>query len=228
MPIRYYLQENAIASNPNDLKARVLAYGSLEHEDIIQAMLKMGSTITEADIRAVLTAFYDTVANKVTEGYNVNLPIANLSCGITGVFNSPADCFDPARHKTKVLVLPGKMLKQLAEECTFEKTTRSERKPQLLQFNDVVSGNLNNSITPGGIAELSGLFLDFNPVNSAEGLFFMAANGDRYKVMHFSHRAGKRLVFQIPEIPAGIYCLELIKEFGTSQIRLRKGILEHD
>lgn len=57
MSIRYYLQENALASDPNDLKARILPYDCYDHEDILQAMLQMGSTITESDIRAVVKPF---------------------------------------------------------------------------------------------------------------------------------------------------------------------------
>lgn len=226
MPIRYYLQENAIATNPKDLKARTLPFESLDHEAILQSMLKMGSTITEADIRAVLTAFYTTVARKVAEGHNVNLPIANFSTSITGIFDSPADLFDADRHKPKATVTPGKLMRQMIGDAAFEKTSRQEPKPELSLFVDINSGVLNHTVSANGIGQLVGLFLDFNPANEAEGLYFKSANGTEFKVTQFSQRTKRKLVFLIPAIPAGNYELELRKNFGTAQTMLRKGILD--
>ena len=56
MAIKYYLQPNPITSDPNDQSARVLANKILEQEEIIQQMLKRGTMVTEADVKAVLVA----------------------------------------------------------------------------------------------------------------------------------------------------------------------------
>jgi hypothetical protein len=62
MPIKYYLQPNPITPDPNDQSARVLPNASLSLNDIISKMMKRGTTVTEADARAVLNLFLKSCA----------------------------------------------------------------------------------------------------------------------------------------------------------------------
>lgn len=227
MPIRYYLQKNAIAANPEHLKARVLPTDSLDHKAIVKAMLKTGSTITEADIEAVMTTFYAVVARKVAEGNNVNLPIANFRTSITGIFKGSTDQLDPGRHTPKAKVLPGKLLREMVAGADLEKTRRGPPEPQLVDYRDVTSGQINSIVSPNGIGVLAGAFLNFNPINDAEGLYFRHSDGMEFKVILFSELMNKKLVFQVPQLTAGNYELELRKEFGKTQSLLRKNQLHY-
>jgi hypothetical protein len=80
MPIKYYLQPNPVTPDPNDQSARVLPNASLTLEDIIAKMMLRGTTVTEADTRAVLNLFFDVVSDEVADGNFVNLPLAR-TCG---------------------------------------------------------------------------------------------------------------------------------------------------
>jgi nucleoid DNA-binding protein len=58
----------------------VLPNASLTLEDIIAKMMQRGTTVTEADTRAVLNLFFDVVSDEVADGNFVNLPLAR-TCG---------------------------------------------------------------------------------------------------------------------------------------------------
>ena len=110
MAIKYYLQPNPITPDPNDQSARVMPGKVLGHEEIIKEMLRRGSTLTEADIRAALNIFFKVVIDEVLEGNSVNLPICNIRPGLTGVFDSATDSFDRGRHVIKASLTAGNAL----------------------------------------------------------------------------------------------------------------------
>lgn len=226
MAIKYYLQPNPITPDPNDQSARVLSNKVHDSNSIIKAMLQRGSTITEADIRAVLNVFFTVVIDEVADGNNVNLPLVNIRPGITGVFTNVTDSFDASRHLKKANLSSGTELLRKMNEASVEKITVPTAAPALIAFTDVNSQTNNSILTPGGIGQIVGEELKFNPVNSAEGIFFIAADGTATPATIIASRTEGKIVFSIPSLPAGSYTLEVRKGYGTSTTVVRSGALQ--
>jgi hypothetical protein len=182
MAIKYYLQPNPITPDPNDHSARIISNQVHDVDSITKEMLCRGSTITEADISAVLKVFFEVVTDEVAEGKNVNLPIVNIKPGINGVFTKATDSFDPSRHIKKASISSGILLTHKLNMAYVEKVTQPQAAPVIIQFTDVNSQNTNSILTPGGIAQVVGEELKFNPANVAEGIYFVATDGTATKV----------------------------------------------
>lgn len=227
MAIKYYLQPNPITPDPNDQSARVISNQVHDVDSITREMLKRGSTITEADVRAVLKVFFDVVTDEVAEGNNVNLPLVNIKPGINGVFTSVVDSFDPSRHIKKANVSSGILLTQKLAVAKIEKVTQAIAAPALIQFTDVNTQNTNSILTPGGIAQVVGEELKFNPDNAAEGIYFVASDGTATKVDIIASRTEGKLMFSIPAtLVTGSYTLEVRKGYGKTTIVVRTGSLQ--
>ena len=227
MSIKYYLQPNPITPDPNDQSARVISNQIHDVDSITREMLKRGSTITEADVRAVLKVFFDVVTDEVAEGNNVNLPLVNIKPGINGVFTDATDSFDPSRHIKKANVSSGILLSQKVTAAKVEKVTQATAAPALVQFTDVNTQNTNSIMTPGGIAQVVGEELKFNPANAAEGIYFVATDGTATKVDIIASRTEGKLVFSIPStLVTGSYTLEVRKGYGSTTIVVRTGNLQ--
>ncbi len=227
MAIRYYLQPNPITPDPNDQSARVYSREVLDTEGITKEMLRRGSTITEADIRAVLNVFYEVVSDKVAEGNSVNLPLINIRPGISGVFVNPLDTFDASRHIKKANVSNGTLLTRKMNAAAVEKITQPIASPTLIQFLDVNTQTVNSLLTPGGIGQIIGEELKFNPENAMEGIYLLAADGTATPVTVMASRTEGKLVFGIPGgLAAGNYTLEVRKGYGTTTISIRNGSLQ--
>lgn len=177
MAIKYYLQPNPITLDPNDQSARVVSNKVHDTDSITKEMLKRGSTITEADIRAVLNVFFTVVTDEVADGNSVNLPLVNIRAGVTGVFTSITDSFDASRHIKKANLSAGTELIRKMNEARVEKINVPTAAPALIAFTDVNSQTTNSILTPGGIGQIVGEELKFNPANAAEGIFFIATDG---------------------------------------------------
>jgi len=224
MPIKYYLQPNPVTPDPNDQSARVLPNASLTLEDIIAKMMQRGTTVTEVDTRAVLNLFFDVVSDEVADGNFVNLPLANIRVGISGVFTSITDSFDPSRHSLRATLSPGLLLSEKMQKARLEKTLQPLPSPVIIEFLNINTNTTNSVLTPGGIGQIVGEELKFNPNNPQEGIFFVAADGTETKVQIIASRTEGKLVFSIPTLPAGNYTLEVRRAYTKENI-IRKGVL---
>ncbi|MXV50723.1 hypothetical protein GS399_07030 [Pedobacter sp. HMF7647] len=101
MSIKYYLKPNPIAANPNGYVARTAANETIDIEGVIKKIVKRGTTITETDLRAALSIFFEVVTDGVASGNTILSPLVNIRPGINGVFNGAADVFDHSRHLNK-------------------------------------------------------------------------------------------------------------------------------
>lgn len=220
--ILYSLLKNNITSESSKFYGRVQPYKSMGLDDIIIDMKEKGTGSSETDMRATLQLFFESVTKMISNGYNVNLPVANFKPGVTGLFDSLLDTFDPARHSLKVNVSAGYMPLLAMRNAVVEKVKSLTPKPDVLGFIDVHSGLSNTRITPNGIGTIIGSELKFNPDVAEEGIFFV--NGTTTKVQVIATRTEGKLMFSIPQLAAGSYALEVRKGYKTTN-EIRTGAL---
>lgn len=226
MAIKYYLQPNPITPDPNDQSARVSSNKVHDLESITSIMLKRGSTVTKADVMAVLDIFFDVVTDEVADGNNVNLPLVNIRPSVTGTFNSVSDSFDPSRHTKGASISQGLALISKIRVAKVEKINQPTPTPALIEFTDVTTGITNSMLTPGSIGRIMGEELKFNPVNADEGIYFIDADNVPTKVATIDNRTEGKLTFIIPAtLTAGSYKLEVRKAYGTTNVVVRTGSL---
>lgn len=119
------------------------------------------------------------------------------------------------------------MLTQKLNLAQVEKVLQTIAAPAIIEFTDVNTQNNNSVLTPGGIAQVIGEELKFNPANAAEGIYFIATDGTATKVDVIASRTEGKLVFSIPNsLTPGSYVLEVRKGYGTTNIVVRIGSLQ--
>ncbi|HYG38328.1 MAG TPA: DNA-binding domain-containing protein [Cytophagales bacterium] len=220
--ILYSLLKHNISSENSKYYARVSPYKSMTLDDIVEDMKEKGTGSSETDMRATLQLFFESVTKMVSNGYNVNLPVANFKPGISGLFDDLTDVFDPARHSLKVNVTTGYMPLAGMRDVVVEKVKSTLPKPDLIAFSDINSGLTNERITSNGIGTILGNELKFNPENPEEGVFFV--NGTTTRVEVLAARTEGKLMFSIPQLAPGSYALEVRKGYKTTN-EIRKGAL---
>lgn len=225
MAIKFYLQPNPITPDPMDQSARVSANTTLDLEALVSRVVKRGTLVTETDAKAVLNIFFDVVCDEVADGNAVLLPLVNIRPSITGVFNSITDSFDSSRHVKRATLSSGTLLSHRMQQAQVEKISGGQPSPVILEFLDINTQTVNSKLTPGGIAQVVGEELKFNPANAAEGVFLVDDDKAETKIAVIANRTEGKLVFAIPtNLSAGAYTLEVRRGYGNNA-SIRTGVL---
>lgn len=231
MPVHYSLRENNLTTNPTDYAAQVSITSSADLTTIVDRIMQQGSTVTRADVLAVLENALEVTEAFLVEGYRVNFGgLVDLYPRLRGKFLNITDSYDSSRHKLDVGASPGarvrKYVRNTAHVVKLESSTPS---PSLLEFIDMEAGR-NDLVTQGGIGELNGKRLQFDRTKEDEGVFFVPSGtggGTLKKVEIIQRLKPSQLVFQVPPtLAAGIYILEVRARVNGGKT-IRKGQLPY-
>lgn len=231
MPIHYALHKNNLTEEPNVYSAQVRCTMSAGTEQIVERMLKQGSTITRADTLAVLENAVDAIESMLLEGQRVNFGgLIDLFPRIRGKFTSLDDAFTHDRHVCDVAAACGaRVRKSFRTMATPEKEIASPPVAQLTGYRDVYSGTTDSEITPAFAAVISGKNLQFDPDKADEGIYFVPTGaGQAVKAGNnlVLKNAPKQIMFTNPESiqPGTEYHLFVRNRPGGVQ-QLREGKL---
>jgi len=230
MTIHYALFENHLTSDPADYAAIVKPAGSADTEALIDRIVQQGSTVTRADIAAVMEDLIAASESLLLEGFRVNIGgLCELYVRLTGVFNGATDTFDSARHRLEAGASAGSRLRaRIAADAQADKDETILPAPSPIEYVDLGSGETNTTITCGNIGTLNGHRLSFNPDAADEGIWLIHDGGAEIDITDVAKNKPGQLVFLIPEgiPPVGSYFFEVRKRFGDGDSALRTGRLE--
>jgi hypothetical protein len=210
MKLRYALYPNPFSDDPEDCVARIVPAGKITFEQFKDRVANQNTTVSRSDAYAVLEDAMAMAINLVKDGYIVDIGLVILGLAVQGPFEGLMDLYDPARHKVVARPRANQRLRRATRSISgLERTLPREAAPHPRMFVDAGSGTRGDRVTPGGIAYLWGRRLQFDPADPAQGIFFVAEDYRATRVdMVIMNKPGQ-LFFQIPDLPAGRYRVEV-------------------
>ena len=199
----------------NDAIAQVTGVRSYSQDEVAELMLRRGSLLTKADILAVLEVYGEVILDLVSDGSAVHTPLFQLMPSIMGVFDGPGDSFDPARHKIKINLNQGVAVRDAALKIKTQKVQVAEPIPYIQEVKDVISGVVNDQLTPGGVMQLTGSRLKVIEDEPSNGIFLITAGTtDEIKLGSIIDNKPSRLLIMLPQsLDPGDYWLEVRTTF---------------
>jgi hypothetical protein len=208
--LHFHLVENLLTSAPDDYMAQVTRVRSYSIEEIAERMLKRGTLLTKADILAVLEVYHTEIADIVSDGDAVTTPILNAYPSIPGIFNGMADTFDGSRHHVRINLNPGMLLREAVAKVRTEKVHIDDPIPYIVEVKDIVSGSVNETLTPGGVMQVRGSRLRFFSDKPANGVFLLAEDGTETRCEVIVENKPGRIIVMLPgSLSSGSYHLEV-------------------
>ena len=208
--LKYSLRENLLTAAPDDFMAQVQDVRSYTLDEIIDLMMEKGSTLTKADVKAVLQIYGEVVSTIIKDGSSVNTPLMNTAMSISGVFNGANDAFDKKRHTVNLNITAGTALKAALGKIKCEKTGTTSTDPYISEVKDIVSGAVNAELTKGGVVQVTGSRLKFDAKDAAQGIFFVPETGAPVRAAVIAENKPARLMAIIPaDLAAGTYYIEV-------------------
>ena len=214
--LKYALRENLLTAAPDDFMAQVQDVRSYTLDEIIDAMMQKGSTLTRADVAAVLQIYDEVCASLIADGSALNTPLMNTSLSISGVFNGANDSFDKKRHTVNLNITAGTALKAALGKIKCEKTGTASTDPYITEVKDVVSGTVNAELTKGGVVQITGSRLKFDQKDAVQGIFFVPETEAPVRAAVIAENKPARLMAIIPaDLEAGTYYIEVRTKMDT-------------
>ncbi|QTQ13421.1 DUF4469 domain-containing protein [Treponema parvum] len=208
--LKYSLRENLLTAAPDDFMAQTQDVRSYTLDEIIDLMMQKGSTLTRADVSAVLQIYGEVCASLIADGSALNTPLMNTALSISGVFNGANDSFDKKRHTVNLNMTAGTALKAAIGKIRCEKTGTASTDPYITEVSDIVSGTVNTTLTKGGVVQLTGSRLKFNQKDAAQGIFFIPETGNLVRASVIAENKPARVMAIIPaDLAAGTYYIEV-------------------
>ena len=214
--LQFSLSENLLTSNPNDFIAVPENVRVHSFDDILKRINNRYTGLTPTQLLAAAKEFFEEICLVVEEGDGVNTPIVNIYPGMAGVYNGAADNFDPKRHRCRANLTAGTQLNVAVKKIKTEKIVVPDALPYILEVNDIVSGVVNDTLTPGGVIQMRGSKLKLVPSLPDDGIYLTEENGAVVKLEILVENKPARLMAMMPaDLPQGIYTLE-VKTSATS------------
>jgi hypothetical protein len=94
---------------------------------------------------------------------------------------------------------PGPQLRRaIQSRAQAQKQIANDVRPRLLEYTDLNSAERDSRLAPGGMSQLAGDRLKFDPTDPAQDIFFVAADGSETRIEVVGKNTGGELIFLIP------------------------------
>jgi hypothetical protein len=218
--IKVWLYENLLTEDKNDYAARVSAERSLNVRDICEsAVARGGADINAAAMEHAVELFHKEMAYRLCDGFSVNTGWYNASVHVRGVFTSPTEPFDPEKHHVTVEFHQGAELRRELGMVNVNVQGKAESGFFIDEVLDKRTGSINELLTPGRNALISGGKLKVEGTNPACGVYFVNdPDGTRVKVdrVDIVENVAGHLLIVVPALTAGTYRLEVTTQYMGS------------
>jgi hypothetical protein len=218
--IKAWLYENLLTEDQNDYSARVSVERALTVRDICRSAVERGGADINAEaMEHAVNLFHREAAYRLCDGFSVNTGWYNASTHVRGVFTSPTEAFDPEKHTVSVEFRQGAELRKELSQVSVDILGRAESGFFIAEVIDKRTGSVNDLLTPGRNAKISGGKLKVEGTDPSCGVYFAnEADGSKVKVdaADIVENLNAHLLVIVPALPAGTWRLEVTTQFTTS------------
>ena len=218
--------ENLLTAKPDDYMAQVTDSQVFTLDDVIDRMVKRGTTVTRTDLVAIMQLYTQECSFIVEEGGSLNTPLINTSMSITGVFDGADDSFDKKRHAVSLNINAGTALKTALGKVKTTKTETAGTDPYISSVSDKLTGE-SETIKIGSVMEIIGSRLKFDLTDSEQGVFAVAGTTAVRCASVIENKPARLIAILDASVPAGEFTLEvrtkLINNGSKKSKTLKKG-----
>ena len=219
--LKYCLRENLLTPAPDDYMAQVTDSQVFTLEDIIDRMVKRGTTVTRTDLVAIMQLYTEECSFIVEEGGTLNTPLINTSMSIAGVFDGAADAFDKKRHTVNLNISAGTALKEAVGKVKTVKTEMASTDPYITSVTDKINGT-TDTVKIGSVMEILGSRLKFDAKDTEQGVFAVSGTNAVRCASVVENKPARLIVMLDASVPAGDFTLEVRTKLDATGSRSSK------
>jgi len=217
--IKAFLYDNVLTEDPYDFMARVVAERSLSVRNICDTAVSRGGASISADsMEHAVNLWLKEMAYRLCDGFSVNTGWFTVSPHIKGVFNSPTESFNPAKHTLTFLFNQGSLLRREIETTEVQILGIADSSLNIAQVTDVKTASVNDLLTPNRNLRISGSRLKIAGDNPLNGVCFVSQDTQeriRVEASDIVTNNPSELIIVIPALAAGTWKVEVTTQYLT-------------
>ncbi|MDR0375928.1 MAG: DUF4469 domain-containing protein [Treponema sp.] len=163
--------------------------------------------------------FFGEAAYQLCDGFAVNMGYFSVHPNVGGTFDKVSESHDTGKHPVAFHFRTRAPLRALAERIVVEVEGLADSSGYIDEFIDVATGAVNETLTPGGMFNISGHKIKIAGDSPDTGVYFASAADPSLRVKvdgHLAENAASKLIGIIPALSAGDWHVEVVTQFTGS------------
>lgn len=154
----------------------------VEYDKLVEIMAKGRTTLSQIDIVAVMQLYKEEVQRQLAEGKTVKTPTGSFFLSAAGSMDSLDESFLPndqtKNHEVRLHHRPEKSFEaSILDELQIVREERPNLSVPIIRTVEAAGETGSGTIRSGGMVQIKGLRLRFEPQESGQGAFFVDAAG---------------------------------------------------
>jgi hypothetical protein len=218
--VRVKLYPNYLSSIEGAYIARTNNEASLTIEEVCAALKNRGGfTGSYGDLVECVHQFFHEAAYQLCDGFAVNTGYYSIHPNVGGTFDKIIEGHDGKKHPITFRFRARAPLRALAEHIVVEVEGLANVNGYIGELEDVGSGAVNETLTPGDMFHISGHKIKIFGTDSEVGIYFVSTDkaGLRVKVSgRLAENTATNLIGIIPALDAGVWKVEIKTQYAGS------------
>jgi hypothetical protein len=220
------LYDLAITERKDDRFGRVVKQNSLNEDDLINIAVKRRTDLSPTSLKSTIELLKNIACEQIANGSSVAFGLGYFSVGVNGVFFGDNPTWNAGEHSLIVKVTPTAELRNEVRSATVNLRGDAPVGTAISKVIDVVSGETNTTLTPGGAVNIVGSKIKIAGDNEQVGISLInQANQEVTPIPSSSIAINEpsKITFVVPAaLPAGDYVLRIVTQFSTSNMLLNE------
>jgi hypothetical protein len=220
------LYDLLLTAKKDDRSGRVVSTGSLKVDDLITIAVTRRSDINAATMKAAYEILREIALEELCNGKHVDFGLTYNSLGVEGVFIGDHPVWDRENNNLVLTSIAAADVRQALKNIEVEVLGMASSGIFINSLTDVVSGEVNTRITPGGGVKLAGSKIKI--AGDAEGVGIHLTEVKTEEVVHIPATSiidnePSKITFIVPaDLPTGNYKLSITTQFANHAVLLKE------
>ena len=220
------LYDLAITERKDDRFGRVVTNKSLNEDDLIKIAVQRRTDLSPTSLKSTMDLLKEIAREQISNGASVAFGLGYFSVRVNGVFYGENAGRNANEHALNVNVTPTAELRRSVKSATVSMRGDAKVGTAISKVIDVVSGEVNSVLTPGGAVNIVGCRIKIAGDDPAVGIALI--NQETSEVTTIPRTAiatnePKKVTFVLPvNLANGDYKLHINTQYSNSSTLLKE------
>jgi len=220
------LYDLAITERKDDRFGRVVTHKSLNEDDLIKIAVQRRTDLSPTSLKSTMELLKAIAREQIANGSSVAFGLGYFSVGVNGVFYGDDSTWIPSEHSLAVKVTPTMELRNAVKSSAVNLRGDAKVGTAINKVIDVVTGEINSVLTPGGAVNIIGSRIRIIGDDPANGISLI--NEQTSEVINIPSNSiatndPSKLTFVLPtDLASGDYKLQITTQFSNTSTLLKE------